>query len=662
MKFTEKLSAHLTPEWRQQYICYADLKNMILNAVENAPLKEISTGRIMDNYYAKFEEEFLMECENELRKINTFYAEKLAEAKRRNDNLSTVLDELIVEFRLRTRTMSRKSIHQNTIRKRLKQKKSNMVDLKNGFSELYLSLVLLQNYKMLNHTGFKKILKKYDKLLNNTKGKKWFDENIAMAYFFKNNDLDRLMQDVENNFTEYLENGDRTQAMKRLRVPPLEEIQEVGTVFRVGLFLGAFIVLLGFILILSFFGNLDTNFQSVHGLILFRAPFYVIMYLFLLGINVFSWRRAGVNHILIFEINPRKHLTYSHLLELHAIFGIIWSFCVLAFIYADYINMSRLLFPLLLIGIMLAFLFNPLPIFHCNARYWLLRLMGRVILAPLFSVGFADFWFGDQLNSLVACLLDFKYLLCFYISNSSGKADVPYSQCMERDYVGNAVVRCLPSWFRFAQCLRRYCDTGQVHPFLVNAGKYAATFPMVIFLTLAAKYKDNYEYTFQNPFIWFYLVSAIIQTCYCCCWDILRDFGLLQTFSAKNIFLREHIIYHPVFYYFAIVENIILRFFWAIALYLTTQNYISSYNMDSLAGCLEIIRRYIWNYVRLENEHLFNVGQFRAVRDIFIAPIETKNSIELQNMMDEKDGVVNRGVKKFKRSSLTDAVEELEDE
>lgn len=55
-------------------------------------------------------------------------------------------------------------------------------------------------------------------------------------------------------------------------------------------------------------------------------------------------------------------------------------------------------------------------------------------------------------------------------------------------------------------------------------------------------------------------------------------------------------------------------------------------------------RRYIWNYVRLENEHLFNVGQFRAVRDIYIKPIKikTRTSVELQQMMDKKDGVVNR--------------------
>lgn len=39
-------------------------------------------------------------------------------------------------------------------------------ELKLAFSEFYLSLILLQNYQNLNHTGFRKILKKHDKVIN----------------------------------------------------------------------------------------------------------------------------------------------------------------------------------------------------------------------------------------------------------------------------------------------------------------------------------------------------------------------------------------------------------------------------------------------------------------------------------------------------------------
>ena len=49
------------------------------------------------------------------------------------------------------------------------------MDLKLAFSEFYLSLILLQNYQNLNFTGFRKILKKHDKLLRNDAGARWLD-------------------------------------------------------------------------------------------------------------------------------------------------------------------------------------------------------------------------------------------------------------------------------------------------------------------------------------------------------------------------------------------------------------------------------------------------------------------------------------------------------
>jgi hypothetical protein len=46
-------------------------------------------------------------------------------------------------------------------------------DLKLAFSEFYLMLILLKNYQTLNFTGFRKILKKHDKLFETTRGNEW---------------------------------------------------------------------------------------------------------------------------------------------------------------------------------------------------------------------------------------------------------------------------------------------------------------------------------------------------------------------------------------------------------------------------------------------------------------------------------------------------------
>merc|ERR1719315_935092 len=74
-----------------------------------------------------------------------------------------------------------------------------------------------------------------------------------------------------------------------------------------------------------------------------------------------------------------------------------------------------------------------------------------------------------------------------------------------------AIVACLPAWFRFAQCLRRYRDTKEAFPHLVNAGKYSTTFFTVTFSTLDSAYRTEDE---RSPFFYLYILSAIISSSY----------------------------------------------------------------------------------------------------------------------------------------------------
>lgn len=72
-------------------------------------------------------------------------------------------------------------------------------------------------------------------------------------------------------------------------------------------------------------------------------------------------------------------------------------------------------------------------------------------------------------------------------------------------------------------------------------------------------------------------------------------------------------------------------------------NILSSLNLFFFC----IIRRFVWNFFRLENEHLNNCGKFRAVRDISIAPIESSDQTQILRMMDDENGVLNRGKRKI---------------
>ncbi len=93
----------------------------------------------------------------------------------------------------------------------------------------------------------------------------------------------------------------------------------------------------------------------------------------------------------------------------------------------------------------------------------------------------------------------------------------------------------------------------------------------------------------------------------------------------------------------AIIENFVLRFIWLVRLYdigLKGETYKDI--VTTILGFLEVFRRFIWNFFRLENEHLNNCGQFRAVRDISIRPIQITDLGIIEKMMDEEDGVINR--------------------
>lgn len=86
-------------------------------------------------------------------------SEKMAEATRK---FAALQNELRISL----------GDNRNNNKSQLRQKtggKSNVPprkiqELKLAFSEFYLSLILLQNYQNLNFTGFRKILKKHDKV------------------------------------------------------------------------------------------------------------------------------------------------------------------------------------------------------------------------------------------------------------------------------------------------------------------------------------------------------------------------------------------------------------------------------------------------------------------------------------------------------------------
>ena len=85
------------------------------------------------------------------------------------------------------------------------------------------------------------------------------------------------------------------------------------------------------------------------------------------------------------------------------------------------------------------------------------------------------------------------------------------------------------------------------------------------------------------------------------------------------------------------IEDFLLRFAWIAKHFIKTQKALPDAINSSIFAFLEIFRRFVWNFFRLENEHLNNCGEFRAVRDISVAPLKEDDLTQLNNIMDERN-------------------------
>lgn len=188
---------------------------------------------------------------------------------------------------------------------------------------------------------------------------------------------------------------------------------------------------------------------------------------------------------------------------------------------------------------------------------------------------------------------------------------------------------CLPGIWRALQCIRRYRDTGNKFPHLLNCGKYFAT--ILYYMTLSI-YRINKTGPNKAAFITF----AVINSLYTSFWDIYYDWSLGDP-RAKHPFLRRELGYKKVWWYYtAMFIDPILRFNWV--LYIVDPLQLQHSAKTSFVAALgEIFRRGIWSIFRVENEHCTNVGRFRASRDVPL-PYELPPSPQVQSPAEDQRG------------------------
>ncbi|XP_050239305.1 phosphate transporter PHO1 [Quercus robur] len=490
--------------------------------------------------------------------------------------------------------------------------------IRGAFMELYKGLGLLRTYSSLNMTAFVKIMKKFDKVSNQNASETYL-KAVKGSHFISSDKVVRMMDEVESIFAKHFANNDRKKAMKFLR-PQQRKASHMVTFF-VGLFTGCFVSLFTVYALLAhltgiFYGDRRKDYMNTVYPI-FSTFALLSLHLFMHGCNLFMWKSKRINYNFIFESSPKTALTYRDAFLMCTTFMTILVGALVIHLLlgaSGYPQGPMDAIPGLLLLLAFSMLLCPLNIFYRPTRYSFIRIIRNIVCSPFFKVELVDFFMADQLTSQIPLLRHLETIACNLLARNFRTHQ--YETCSDVKLFRELtyVISFSPYYWRAMQCARRWFEKPEGEH-LGNMGKYVSAM-------VAAGARLTYHQN-KDDHVWFaiVLVTSGVATIYQLYWDFYRDWGLLRS-TSKNLWLRDNLILkNKSIYYMSMALNAILRVTWLETIMKFDrgpEKKLPHFLLDSL----EVIRRGHWNFYRLENEHVNNVGKYRAVKEVPLPFIE----------------------------------------
>ncbi|RVW91408.1 hypothetical protein VitviT2T_010255 [Vitis vinifera] len=487
--------------------------------------------------------------------------------------------------------------------------------LKQAFIEFYHKLRLLKSYSFLNILAFSKIMKKYDKITSRDASKSYL-KMVDESYLGSSKKVSKLMERVEATFVKHFSNSNRSKGMNILRPKAMKERHRV--TFSLGFFVGCTAALIvSLILIIRARHLLDLKEEGAQYMEnmfpLYSLFGFIVLHMLMYAGNIYFWTRYRVNYSFILGFKQGTQLGHREVLFLGFGLAVLALASVLSNLdlemdpkTKDYEAVTELI-PLGLLLLVIAILLFPLNIIYRSSRFFFLTCLFHCFCAPLYKVTLPDFLLADQLTSQVQALRSLEFYICYY-----GWGDYKHRRnTCKTNAVYNTfyfIVAVVPYWSRLLQCLRRlFEEKDPIQGY--NGLKYFST---IVAVSLRTAYSLNKGMRWRIV-AWVSSAIAAIASTY---WDLVFDWGLLQK-HAKNRWLRDKLLVpHKSVYFGAMVLNVLLRFAWLQTVLDFQFSFIHREGLIAIVASLEIIRRGIWNFFRLENEHLNNVGKYRAFKSV----------------------------------------------
>ncbi|CAK4077925.1 unnamed protein product [Aphanomyces euteiches] len=383
-----------------------------------------------------------------------------------------------------------------------------------------------------------------------------------------------------------------------------------------------------------------------------------------MGLSLYVWRSARINYMYIMDLEPRNTKDYDQVFHDAGHISIVYLINML--VYYKVINGE---FPedrVMHRGYVLLFLFLYMVYFYL-IREWrkkigFVKAIGKIMCAPFFQVTFFHTFLGNYMLSMQRMNQDLAWSFCFfvtgefletddldllkpsddmqgYLHNHTMQSIVP-SKCHSNFYYAKIAVPllcALPTWFRFLQSLRRIYDMKVWWPAVGNVIKFGLGELVILFGIFHPFHNPTKPTSDLSPLQLLWIAGFITFSFILWFWDVTMDWGLGR---IEHKFLAErHMYRRRSIYYVAIIVNFFLCYAWVLTLIPPSAEQAINHSffvyIHPFSMILEPIRRTLWSFFTVENEHLRNTMGFRKEQFIPLhyergvgAPDPNENSAE----------------------------------
>jgi hypothetical protein len=308
--------------------------------------------------------------------------------------------------------------------------------------------------------------------------------------------------------------------------------------------------------------------------------------------------------------------------------------------------------PIAYLVLLLCLFLLPLRRFSSAGRTRFLTTIRRISiggLAPSNAGKFGDILLADVLTSYAKIIADLFVSLCMFFSGPNGSATARPDRGCGGQYLVPIII-AIPSLIRLRQCLIEYvrvrdanaknggmtAQSGWGGQHLANALKYASAFPVIILSALQRNLSLDHEDigVTATTLYRLWLLAVFINSLYSFYWDVAKDWDLTLFSSISSRFpssttstsyhlsqppsttpfgLRPRLVFpSPSIYYYAIALDLLLRFTWSLKLSPHLDHFADFESGIFVMECLEVGRRWMWIFFRVETEWVRGLGTTRG--------------------------------------------------